>query len=50
MDNRIVEIQGKHGRINLVVPNRKPTKEELDNLHRIIAETIVNTHRLKQEK
>ncbi|WP_257985204.1 hypothetical protein [Bacillus sp. T33-2] len=38
-DSRIVEIPGKHGRIKLVVPNRKPTEEELAQLHKTVAET-----------
>jgi hypothetical protein len=47
--DRIIEIPGKHGLIRLVVPDNKPTKEELDHLYQVIAQTIVNTHRRKQQ-
>jgi hypothetical protein len=42
IQGRIVKIPGKHGDISLVVPNRNPTTEELESLHRVIAETIKN--------
>lgn len=49
-DNRIIDIPGKHGKIKLVVPNRKPTNEELAQLHKVVAQTIVNTHKRKHKK
>ncbi|WML42713.1 hypothetical protein [Neobacillus sp. PS3-40] len=45
---RIIEIPGKHGKINLMVPNREPTEEEINHLHKVIAETIVETYRRKK--
>jgi hypothetical protein len=42
-DVSLMEIPGKYGRILLVIPERKPTSEELQSLHRVIAEVIVNT-------
>lgn len=47
-DCRIIELPGKHGEIKLIVPNRKPTDEEWQILHRVIAETIVNAAKLRQ--
>jgi hypothetical protein len=40
---RIIEIPGKHGLIRLVVPDNKPTQEELDDLHMTVAVSIYNT-------
>lgn len=51
MDNeRIIEIPGKHGSIKLVVPENKPTLEELQSLHRTIAETMVRTSKKEQQQ
>lgn len=47
---RIIEIPGKHGAIRLVVPERKPTLEELQSLHRTIAETMVRTSKIEQQQ
>lgn len=41
-ENRVIEIKGKHGFINLVVPKRQPSESEWNELHRVVAETIVN--------
>lgn len=34
--------KGKHGMINLMIPKREPTEEEIINLHRGIAEVFIN--------
>lgn len=47
---QIIEIPGKHGTIRLVVPERKPTQEELQSLHRVIAETMVRTSKIEQQQ
>lgn len=49
-DNRIIDIPGKHGKIKLVVPNRKPTDDELAQLHKVVAQTILNTHKRRQKE
>lgn len=41
----IIEIPGKHGKIKLHVPKREPTQEEIDELHRAIAEVAINIGR-----
>lgn len=46
----IVEIQGKHGLILLHVPKREPSQQEIDELHRTIAEVAVNIMKEKREK
>ena len=43
-----VRIQGKHGMINLGIPKREATKEEIEGIHRVIAEIIINNY--KEEK
>lgn len=40
-DTRIVNISGKHGEIRLIVPNRAPTEEELNDLYRVLAEVAI---------
>lgn len=45
---RIVEIDGKYGKICLIVPNKKPTKEEWVELHHTIAEAIINSYKKEQ--
>jgi hypothetical protein len=55
MDNpeevkRVVEIEGKHGLIRLIIPNRKPTQEEWIGLHTVIAESIVSGEKEKMKK
>jgi hypothetical protein len=37
-----IDIPGKHGLIKLAVPKRKATEEEVIELHRAVAEVIVN--------
>ncbi|MEY9091406.1 hypothetical protein [Paenibacillus sp. RC84] len=48
-----VFIQGKHGRIGLVVPENKPTEKEWHDLHQSIAEivtnSIINTSKMKED-
>jgi hypothetical protein len=46
---KIMEIPGKHGTIRLVIPENKPTVEELQSLHRLIAETMVRTSKIEQQ-
>ncbi len=41
----IVEIPGKHGKIRLHFPKREPTQKEIDDLHRTVAEVIVNINK-----
>ncbi|WP_342432599.1 hypothetical protein [Neobacillus sp. FSL H8-0543] len=48
IDGSVIEITGKHGTIRLIVPNRRPTLEELERLHRVIAETMVNSAKKRQ--
>jgi hypothetical protein len=48
MGERIIEIPGKHGLIRLVVPGNKPTQEELDDLHMVVAKIIVKAAKLQQ--
>lgn len=46
----IIEIQGKHGRIKLHVPKREATQEEIDEIHRVMAEIALNTYKEEQKK
>ncbi|MCY9765031.1 hypothetical protein M5X06_27200 [Paenibacillus alvei] len=41
-DQVTMYIDGKHGRIGIIVPQRKPTIEEVTQYHRTIAEIIIN--------
>jgi len=45
----MVKIQGKHGKINLGIPEKEATQEEIDELHKTVAETIVNSSRKKEK-
>lgn len=47
---RKVELQGKHGKINLMIPDRDPTQEEIDQLHKTAAKVIVNTIKHQNKK
>jgi hypothetical protein len=40
-----VYIPGKHGRICMLVPHRKPTPEELTELYRTLAEIAVRNYK-----
>jgi hypothetical protein len=46
---RIIKIQGKHGEINLMVPENKPTQEQLYDLHKVVADIIVKAARVQQK-
>lgn len=50
MGERVKVINGKHGRIVLTIPDRKPTEEEWRHLHKIVAEIIVNEYREKEKE
>lgn len=39
----IIELQG-NGKIRLHVPKREPTQEEIDELHKTVAEVVANIH------
>lgn len=41
-DQVTMYIEGKHGRIGIIVPQRKPTIDEVTQYHRTIAEIIIN--------
>ena len=47
---RVVEIQGKHGMIYLHVPNRKPTEEEMKDLHMGIARAELMDEKFKAQQ
>lgn len=44
----IIEIPGKHGVINLHVPKREATQEEIDNVYKAVAEIAINNSRKKK--
>lgn len=46
---RMVEIEGKHGIINLGIPEKEPTQEEINELHKTVAEVVVNTNKHKRK-
>lgn len=46
----VVEIQGKHGMILLHVPKREPTKEEVDELYKTVAEVAINIYKEESRK
>lgn len=43
-----IYIPGRHGRIGIIVPDHKPTIEEVTQFHRKIAEVIVNNSKSHQ--
>ncbi|MFB1098187.1 hypothetical protein [Terribacillus sp. JSM ZJ617] len=45
MKYKEVEIKGKHGDIVLGIPIKKDTQKEIDDLHKAIAEVIINNSR-----
>jgi len=47
VDYRKVELEGKHGRIILSIPNREPTKEEEAELYGTVAEVLLNAQKAK---
>lgn len=47
---KCVRFKGKHGMINLMIPNREPTQDEIEELHRSIAEVIVNNSKQPSTK
>lgn len=49
-DKRIVEMEDEHGKIYLVIPNRKPTKEEWDELYKGIAKAIIMDEKYKAQQ
>ncbi|MCM3109979.1 hypothetical protein [Lederbergia lenta] len=49
-DYDVIEIQGKHGLIELHVPKREASQEEIDELHKSMAEIALNIYKDKQVK
>ncbi|WP_158681469.1 hypothetical protein [Microbulbifer pacificus] len=47
---RKVELQGKHGMIDLMIPDRDPTQEEIQELHDTVAKVLVNTIKHKDRE
>lgn len=47
---RVVEIQGKHGMIYLNIPNRKPTEEDMKELHMGIARATLMDEKFKAQQ
>lgn len=41
---KCIRFKGKHGVINLMVPFREPTQQEINDLHAAIAEIIVHNN------
>lgn len=46
---RVINIAGKHGIINLIIPNKEPTQEEWEELHKVIAEVLINAEKEKMK-
>lgn len=46
----LMTIKGKHGKINLMIPERKPSKKEINTLYQVIAESIVNSAKTTLEQ
>ncbi|SEM79467.1 hypothetical protein SAMN04489762_1053 [Terribacillus saccharophilus] len=44
------EIEGKHGIILLQVPIKEDTQEEIDTLHRVFAEVVLDELRREKER
>ncbi|WPS88548.1 hypothetical protein SMD22_06225 [Brevibacillus halotolerans] len=42
-------IDGKHGRIGVIAPKKRPTREEWVQLHREIASILVESAKIKKE-
>ncbi|GGN56252.1 hypothetical protein [Oceanobacillus indicireducens] len=48
-DYELVELKGKHGVINLMVPTEPPTQEEIDEAYKALAEVIIDNHKRKKK-
>lgn len=42
--------KAKHGMINLMVPKKPPTKEEIDEFYNTFARILVDSYKYKQSK
>ena len=49
-DYELVELKGKHGLINLMVPKWEATQEEIDNVYRTVADVMINVRKEEQRK
>jgi hypothetical protein len=49
IDKRVLlYIEGRHGRIGIIVPDRKPTEQEWKNFNETITEIIYNPNNIKE--